>query len=457
MKNLKGLLCLLLAGFLIFGQSGQIMAREFKDIQEAEWAAGYITKMQSKKVLQGFEDGSFRPNQPVTRVEAIVTAVRLMGLDGDAKSKSSETQLHFKDADQLDKRYSWAKGYVIVALEQGLFDAAEDKILPDKPASRVWVSSLLVKSLGLEEEALSQMTKIPDFKDAKAIPAGAVGYVNVAVAQGIVSGYPDGTFKPNKNVTRAEMAALLDRTNEGLLQNQGAISVSGTVKEIQFSAGAADSSNNSVQGKIKIETVNKQLLSYGISSELPVKSYNKLILAKQIAVNDTVKLIVKDGNVVEAELVPAKETVSKEKEKEKDKEKDKKTEVKPRPEQNAGGIEEFEFEAELTGKQKVQLEYKQKKGAAQAEVEISAKKDKEKLKGQQAVQYVEKVLGEAGLTDSMSSREAAEKLMTALDINKDQIKELELKIKFSSGKQLKLEIDSDDKDDDDDEQDNDDK
>ncbi|WHX47245.1 S-layer homology domain-containing protein [Paenibacillus woosongensis] len=105
MKNVKGLLCLLLAGFLIFGQSGQILAREFKDIQEAEWAAGYITKMQSKKVLQGFEDGSFRPNQPVTRVEAIVTAVRLMGLDGDAKSKSSATQLHFKDADQLDKRY----------------------------------------------------------------------------------------------------------------------------------------------------------------------------------------------------------------------------------------------------------------------------------------------------------------------------------------------------------------
>ncbi|WHX47244.1 YusW family protein [Paenibacillus woosongensis] len=134
----------------------------------------------------------------------------------------------------------------------------------------------------------------------------------------------------------------------------------------------------------------------------------------------------------------------------KDKVEDKRPEAKPNPEQNAGGIVEFEFEAGLTGKQKVQLEYKQKKGAAQAEVEISAKKDKEKLKGQQAVQYVEKLLGEAGLTDSMSSREAAEKLMTALDINKDQIKELGLKIKFSSGKQLKLEIDNDDEDDDED-------
>ncbi|GAA0135395.1 hypothetical protein YSY43_22350 [Paenibacillus sp. YSY-4.3] len=465
-KKLKGLLCLLFAAFLVFGQSGQIMAREFNDIQEAEWAAGYITKMQSKKVLQGFEDGSFRPNQPVTRVEAIVTAVRLMGLEGEAKAKSSDTKLHFKDADQLDKRYPWAKGYVIVALERGLFDAAEDKILPDKPASRVWVSSLLVKSLGFEEEALRQMTKIPDFNDAKAIPAGAVGYVNIAVAQGIVSGYPDGTFKPNKNVTRAEMAALLDRTNDGLLQNQGAVSVSGTVKEIQFAAGATDSVNNSVNGQIKIEAANKELLSFGISSELPVKHYNKMILANQIAVNDTVKLIVKDGNVVEAELVAGKEAASKDKDKEQDKEKDKakdkvkdkvkdkdkKTEVKPNPEQNAGAIVEFEFEAELTGKQKIKLEYKQKKGAAEAEIEINAKKDKEKLKGQQAVQYVEKLLGEAGLKDSMSSKEAAEKLMTALDINKDQVKELELKVKFSSGKQLKLDIDNDDEDENNDDQ-----
>lgn len=451
MKKLKGLLCLLLACFLTFGYTSQIMASkdvrtnglengrvqmvlEFDDIQEAEWAAGYITKMQSKKVLQGFEDGTFRPNQPVTRVEAIVTAVRLMGLEGEAKSKALDTQLHFKDADQLDKRFPWAKGYVIVALERGLFDAAEEKIIPDKPASRVWVSSLLVKALGLQDEALNQMTKIPEFKDAKAIPAGAVGYVNVAVAKGIVSGYPDGTFKPNKNVTRAEMAALLDRTNDGLLENQGAVSVSGTVKEIQFTT---DSANHQVNGQIKIETWNKELFSYGISSKLPVKYDKKFILADQIAVNDQVRLVVQEGKVVEAELLDAKNPI---------KDEATKNEPKPNPEQKAGVIMEFEFEVELTGKEKIKLEYKNKKGSAQAQVEKSSKKDKEKLNGSKAVQYMEELIAKVGLADSMSSKEAVDKLMTALDIDKNQVEELELEVKFSNGKQLKIEIENDDKD-----------
>ncbi|WP_199925638.1 S-layer homology domain-containing protein [Paenibacillus bouchesdurhonensis] len=463
MKKLRGLLSLLLASILTIGFSVQIIAAkdvktkgvengraqlvlEFDDIQEAEWAAGYITKMQSKKVLQGFEDGTFRPNQPVTRVEAIVTAVRLMGLESEAKSQSMDTQLHFKDADQLDKRFPWAKGYVIVALEHGLFDAAEDKIIPDKPASRVWVSSLLVKSLGLQDEALRQMTKIPDFNDAKAIPAGAIGYVNVAVSQGIVSGYPDGTFKPNKNVTRAEMAALLDRTNDGLLQNQGAVSISGTVKEIQFTTDAADNFNNQSNGQIKIETWNKELLSYGISSKLPVKHNKKFILADQIAVNNPMRLIVKDGQVVEAELLSTKE-VSKDGTSKKEPNQEK----KPNQEQKAGAIAEFDFEVELAGKEKIKLEYKNKKGTAQAQVEKESKKDKEKLKGNQAVQYMEELIAKAGLTDSMSGNEAVDKLMAALNIDKGQVKELELEVKFSSGKQMKIEFENDDDHDDDDE------
>ncbi|WP_148499950.1 YusW family protein [Paenibacillus ihumii] len=86
------------------------------------------------------------------------------------------------------------------------------------------------------------------------------------------------------------------------------------------------------------------------------------------------------------------------------------------------------------------------KGAAQAEVEFSEKKGKEKLKGQQAVQYMEQLLDKAGLKDGMSSKEAADKLMTALDLDKAQVKELELKVKFASGKQLKIEIENDDDD-----------
>lgn len=169
---------------------------EFKDAGEAEWAITYIGKMKAKNVLSGYPDGTFQPNKPVKRVEAITAAVRLMGLEEEAKAVPADTRLLFKDADQID---DWAVGYIKVALENGLFDETADKVEPNKPASRVWMAALLVKALGLQDEALGQMNVAPDFKDAAAIPAGSVGYVNVAVEEGLISGYPDGTFRPNKS------------------------------------------------------------------------------------------------------------------------------------------------------------------------------------------------------------------------------------------------------------------
>ncbi|WP_052759746.1 S-layer homology domain-containing protein [Paenibacillus sp. DMB20] len=280
---------------------------KFKDMDDAPWAEGYILKMQSKHVFQGFQDGTFRPNKPVTRVEAIVTAVRLMGLEDEAKSKPADAKLPFKDADHLSKKFPWAKGYVITALEQGLFDANENLIQPEKPASRVWVSSLLVKSLGFGDEALAQMTAKLSFKDANAIPAGSIGYVKLASEKGIVSGYPNGTFKPNKNVTRAEMAALLDRTNDGMLENAGAVKVNGIVKEISFPTVTGQTYGATVTGdtygEIKVETVNQEVKTFSIQAGLMVGYHNKAIKADQLKVNDKVLLTVMDQKVVEAKLL----------------------------------------------------------------------------------------------------------------------------------------------------------
>ncbi len=461
MKKMRGLLCFLLVCCLTFGFAGQILAAnevettlledgrvqvvlEFDDIEDAEWASGYITKMQSKNVFQGFEDGTFRPNQPIPRVQAIVTAVRLMGLENEAKVKSPDTKLHFKDADLLDRKFSWAEGYVIVALEHGLFDATEDRIQPDKPASRVWVSSLLVKSLGLQAKALQQMTKTPDFTDASQIPAGAVGYINVAVEHGIVSGYSDGTFKPNKNVTRAEMAALLDRTNSGLLENAGAVKVSGTVKDIHFNnASVTDSVYGSVNGQISIVTLDKEPLSYGISSELLVEYRNKFIQADQLAVNDAVSLVVQEDTVIDAKLLDPKETKNKDDGDESD------------LDNSVVGIVEFEFEAELTGKEKIKLEYQNEKGKKKAKVEKKSKEDKEKLQGEEAVDFIENLLAEAGLSENMNKNEAADEILSALNIDKDNLKKLELKVKYSNGKEMKVEIEHDEDEDEDEDDDDD--
>lgn len=444
MKKIKLVLSVLFACFLLFGISGQIVAAtevrtnttedgrvqivlEFDDIQEAEWAAGYIGKMKSKDVINGFEDGSFRPNQPVTRVQAIVMAVRLMGQEEEALAKSPDTKLHFKDAKVLDEKFSWAKGHVIVALENGLFDAAEDKIQPDSPASRVWIASLLVKSLGLQPEALKKMTTIPDFTDADQIPAGAVGYINVAVEQGLVSGYPDDTFKPNKNVTRAEMAALLDRTNDGLLENAGAVNVTGKIIDIKFTETVADSVYNSqtvtdnvygtADGQISIETFNGDLLTYGISSDLLVQYHKRFIRADQLIKGDAISLAIQDQVVVEAALLD-EETMN----------------------ETTAGIQEFEVKIETSDDEELKLKYKNKGGRIEAEV----RNEEGKLRGEEAATAIEKLLGQMALTDETSKEDVITKLLTALNIDEKGYNELEIKIRFSNGKKLVIEKENED-------------
>jgi hypothetical protein len=179
---------------------------------DVEWAIKNIASLASKRVFEGYEDGTFKPRNNISRVEAITAAVRLMGLREQAESQAEkDTVLNFKDADKIP---SWAVGYVAVALENDLFNETENMVQPDKPADRLWATTLLIKALKLEGEAKAKMNTQLTFKDAKEIPAGSVGYVAVAVEKGLIDGFENNTFRPNAPVTRAQLAALLDRTGE---------------------------------------------------------------------------------------------------------------------------------------------------------------------------------------------------------------------------------------------------
>lgn len=208
----------------------------FNDLgHDWDWATTNIARLASMKVFEGYEDGTFRPNKPVTRLEAVITAVRLMGLREQAESaEEMATKLNFKDAEQIARKYPQAVGYVAVAAENDLFNELEDKLQPEKPADRLWIATMLVKALGLEDEAKAKMNEQLNFKDAAQIPAGSVGYVAVAVDKKIVFGYDNQTFRPNKPVTRAEIAAFLDRAGMQLPEyRDGAIegTVSAEVKD----------------------------------------------------------------------------------------------------------------------------------------------------------------------------------------------------------------------------------
>ncbi|KEQ26426.1 S-layer homology domain-containing protein [Paenibacillus tyrfis] len=201
----------------------------FDDLKgkDVEWAQRYIASLASKRVFEGYDDGTFQPRKTISRIEAITAAVRLMGLRDQAESADAKAaNLNFKDADKLKQKYPWATGYVSVALQNDLFSETDDMIQPEKEADRLWATTLLVKAMKLQDEAKAKMNAKLPFRDADKIPAGSVGYVAVAIEKNLIDGYEDNTFRPSKSVSRAELAALLDRTGSQLPDHA---SVKGTV------------------------------------------------------------------------------------------------------------------------------------------------------------------------------------------------------------------------------------
>lgn len=188
------------------------IAKKFLDIDGYKWAEKAIERMAERGVIKGVGEGKFAPNRAVTKLEAIVMALRIMGEEDEARAYFTdikEGKKKFKLKDQLQE---WAYGYVALAEDKGILDEADLVYFKlNEPATRHEVAKYLVRAMGLEDDAQDNMDKDLDYVDAAYIPQGSVGYIYIANKEKIITGYEDDTFRPFRIVTRAEMAVMIAR------------------------------------------------------------------------------------------------------------------------------------------------------------------------------------------------------------------------------------------------------
>jgi hypothetical protein len=192
---------------------------QFADVSPQHWAIKHITKLASLGIIQGYDKAEFKPENSVTQQEAIVMAIRMMGLENEvAKIKSDPVLPVVVD--------SFFKPYIAYAFDKGLITIKEETegtatnktAWGARPASREWVAKVVVRTIGKETLAQSQASTASTFKDAKDFSSWAVGYVNAAVALKIVNGIDDNNYQPTGTVTRAQMATFLSRADKELTQ-----------------------------------------------------------------------------------------------------------------------------------------------------------------------------------------------------------------------------------------------
>nr|WP_286672512.1 S-layer homology domain-containing protein [Cohnella hashimotonis] len=179
------------------------------------WAKDAVEDMGSRMVVEGTGGGLFSPDREVTRAEFAAIVVRGLGLKPESGDSS------FSDVAAGD----WHGAAIATASAYGLIDGfADGTFRPNDKLTRE--QAMVIVSKALTITGLQGKLSIPSadaalrpFKDAAAVSAWAQEGVAASVTAGIATGRGDAKLAPKEAVTRAEVAALVQR----LLQKSGLI------------------------------------------------------------------------------------------------------------------------------------------------------------------------------------------------------------------------------------------
>jgi hypothetical protein len=173
----------------------------FSDVSAAYWAYDAIGNLSELGYISGYPDGAFRPDQPITRAEVAAIMDKMLKLT----PYTPKGQV-FNDVNPDDWFYQAVETANHAGIEIGYHDGT---FHPNAPISRQEIACVLVQALGKAQLADSLANTVTKFVDNSSIAWWSRGFVSVEVQQGIVSGYPDGTFLPKVDTTRAEACAMI--------------------------------------------------------------------------------------------------------------------------------------------------------------------------------------------------------------------------------------------------------
>jgi hypothetical protein len=179
---------------------GSLVNAVFWDTPTNQWYCEYVDWAASAEIVTGYPDNTFRPSNTMTRAEFVQV---LYNLAGKPKVAVSASFSDVSAADWYANAVSWAvSAGVTSGVGGGLFD-------PSGSVTREQAVMFLYKYAQMKGDSKDYSGVELTFGDTAAISAWAVPAVQWSKANGVVSGYPDGTFGPQNTATRAEVVTIL--------------------------------------------------------------------------------------------------------------------------------------------------------------------------------------------------------------------------------------------------------
>ena len=183
------------SGAIVVGPNAEA-STTFPDVKPADYFYDAVNSLAERGVVNGFPDGTFKPNQSVTRGQAAVIIAGVLGLDTQNVKKPG-----FKDVTTANTYY----GAIAALANAGIINGYPDGTYkPGEPVQRNHMAKIIANAFDLEP---TSGAKNP-FTD---VHRNYVGYVTALYESGVTTGRTATTFGGNANVTRGQLATFVIR------------------------------------------------------------------------------------------------------------------------------------------------------------------------------------------------------------------------------------------------------
>ena len=183
-------------------------AGNFSDLTSEHWAYNIVNEMHGKGIISGFDDGTFKPNDNVTKEQFAALLFKIL-------QPSQTMQISFND---VTEEY-WSKQYVeaIGPYMEFRVENGNCYFEPSSYMKRESVAMALAKALNFDE-SVANLSLLEKFSDKNNITPEAQKAVALCLENNIMSGNANGTFNPKQYLNRAEISAVLNNVMKSMDQ-----------------------------------------------------------------------------------------------------------------------------------------------------------------------------------------------------------------------------------------------
>ncbi|MBC8595559.1 S-layer homology domain-containing protein [Qingrenia yutianensis] len=251
-------------------------AAKFADVTDANygWAVEAVDSMAADKIILGYEDGTFRPANTVTKLESLVLAARILGVNDSENKELIDvfTEKYGADIEKYDIAYG--SNELAYLLGKNIISTSEladyiGSTNASQGLKRYELAVLLTKAMGAEETVKKNLASVLSYSDESSIPSFAKKYVEYVTEQGLMQGMSATEFSPNTEVTRAQMAVVLYK----LKNNAGFEKFSAIVTNV-----------DSLLGVIKLKGKDDEPYGYTVKDDVALRFEGEKITLDDVSI-----------------------------------------------------------------------------------------------------------------------------------------------------------------------------